>query len=162
MACSIDLPDPAATEEFGRQLALLLQPGLVIFLHGPLGAGKTSLCGAIIRALGHSGPVKSPTYTLVEPYLLTCGNVYHFDLYRLADPEELEWLGARDYFDGSSTCLIEWPERGAGLLPAPDLALTLATAGGGRTLDLSAETARGQALLARLCALDSRISCAPP
>ena len=153
MSCRLELPDPAATERLGRRLAALLEPGLVIFLSGPLGAGKTSLCGAIIRALGHPGPVKSPTYTLVEPYLLTIGNVYHFDLYRLAEPEELEWLGARDYFDGNSLCLIEWPERGAGLLPAPDLALALLTVtAGGRQLAASAGTARGEALLERLCA----------
>lgn len=152
MQCKVELPDPAATERLGRCLAALLEPGLVIFLSGPLGAGKTSLCGAIIRALGHPGPVKSPTYTLVEPYLLTIGNVYHFDLYRLAEPEELEWLGARDYFDGNSVCLIEWPERGAGLLPAPDLALAFTITDGRRRLEASADTARGQALLARLCA----------
>lgn len=154
MQCKVELPDPAATERLGRCLAALLEPGLVIFLSGPLGAGKTSLCGAIIRALGHPGPVKSPTYTLVEPYLLTIGNVYHFDLYRLAEPEELEWLGARDYFDGNSVCLIEWPERGAGLLPAPDLALAFTITDGGRRLEASAGTARGQALLVRLCARD--------
>lgn len=152
MTCSIELADPAATEALGRRLADLLEPGLVLFLSGHLGVGKTSLCGAIIRALGHPGPVKSPTYTLVEPYLLTIGNVYHFDLYRLAEPEELEWLGARDYFDGSSLCLVEWPERGGSLLPAPDLALTLRVANQGRILDASSATARGQALLDRLCA----------
>jgi len=154
MSCRLELPDPAATEVLGRRLAALLEPGLVIFLSGPLGAGKTCLCGAIIRALGHPGPIKSPTYTLVEPYLLRLGNVYHFDLYRLAEPEELEWLGARDYFDGNSLCLIEWPERGAGLLPAPDLALAFTVTDGRRRLEASAGTARGQALLARLCARD--------
>ncbi len=154
MSCRLELPDPAATEVLGRRLAALLEPGLVIFLSGPLGAGKTCLCGAIIRALGHPGPIKSPTYTLVEPYLLRLGNVYHFDLYRLAEPEELEWLGARDYFDGGSLCLIEWPERGAGWLPPPDLVLAFAVVDGGRRLEASAGTARGQALLARLCARD--------
>lgn len=152
MSYRLDLPDPTATEHLGRRLATLLEPGLVIFLSGSLGAGKTSLCGAIIRALGHPGPVKSPTYTLVEPYILTIGNVYHFDLYRLAEPEELEWLGARDYFDGGSLCLIEWPERGAGLLPVPDLALAFTVIDGRRQLAASAGTVRGQAVLARLCA----------
>ncbi|MFZ5652925.1 MAG: tRNA (adenosine(37)-N6)-threonylcarbamoyltransferase complex ATPase subunit type 1 TsaE [Pseudomonadota bacterium] len=150
MAPIIDLPDPDATQAFGRRLARLLAPGLVIYLSGPLGAGKTSLCGAIIGALGHCGPVKSPTYTLVEPYLLTFGNVYHFDLYRLADPEELEWIGARDYFDGGSLCLIEWPERGSGALPPPDLTLQLTPANGGRRLLAGAGSARGRELLARL------------
>ena len=130
MPLSVELPDAEATRAFGRRLAGLLESGLVVYLSGPLGAGKTSLCGAIIGALGHPGPVKSPTYTLVEPYLLSLGNVYHFDLYRLADPEELEWIGARDYFDGSSLCLIEWPERGKGALPRPDLELELSAAAG--------------------------------
>lgn len=152
MPLTFELPDAEATRTFGRRLAGLLEPGLVVYLSGPLGAGKTSLCSAIIGALGHPGPVKSPTYTLVEPYLLTLGNVYHFDLYRLADPEELEWIGARDYFDGSSLCLIEWPERGAGALPRPDLVLELAPAGGGRRLRASAAGARGRALLDRLSA----------
>lgn len=151
MQCKVELPDPAATEALGQRLATLLEPGLVVFLSGPLGAGKTSLCSAIIRALGHPGPVKSPTYTLVEPYLLTLGKVYHFDLYRLAEPEELEWLGARDYFDGGSLCLIEWPERGAGWLPAPDLALALTVTDLGRRLDASAATGRGRVLLDQLC-----------
>lgn len=151
MQCKVELPDPAATEVLGQRLATLLAPGLVVFLSGPLGAGKTSLCSAIIRALGHPAPVKSPTYTLVEPYFLTLGKVYHFDLYRLAEPEELEWLGARDYFDGGSLCLIEWPERGAGWLPAPDLALALSVTDLGRRLDASAATRRGRVLLDQLC-----------
>ena len=150
MAPIVELPDPAATQALGRRLAQLLTPGLVVYLSGPLGAGKTSLCSAIIRALGHRGPVKSPTYTLVEPYLLTTGNVYHFDLYRLADPEELEWIGARDYFDGGSLCLVEWPERGAGVLAPPDLTLELAPANGGRRLRASAGSAPGRAVLDRL------------
>lgn len=150
MPLTFELPDAKATRAFGRRLAGLLEPGLVVHLSGPLGAGKTSLCSAIIGALGHSGPVKSPTYTLVETYLLNLGNVYHFDLYRLADPEELEWIGARDYFDGSSLCLIEWPERGAGALPRPDLALELSVADGGRRLRAAAASTRGRALLAQL------------
>ncbi len=150
MPLSVELPDAEATRAFGRRLAGLLESGLVVYLSGPLGAGKTSLCGAIIGALGHPGPVKSPTYTLVEPYLLSLGNVYHFDLYRLADPEELEWIGARDYFDGSSLCLIEWPERGKGALPRPDLELELSAAAGGRRLRATAASTRGRALLERL------------
>lgn len=150
MRYRIELPDPEATLAWGRSLGARLWPGAIIFLTGTLGAGKTSLCQGILSALGHTGPVKSPTYTLVEPYTLTRGNVYHFDLYRLADPEELEWIGGRDYFDGESICLIEWPERGAGTLPAPDLTLTLELAGNGRMLLLAAGSARARALLAGL------------
>src|SRR3990167_3984830 len=150
MRYRIELPDLEATLAWGRLLGARLWPGAIIFLSGTLGAGKTSLCQGILSALGHTGPVKSPTYTLVEPYTLTHGNVYHFDLYRLVDPEELEWIGGRDYFDGESICLIEWPERGAGALPAPDLTLTLELAGNGRTLLIAAGSARARALLAGL------------
>lgn len=150
MRCRIELPDPEATLAWSRLLGARLWPGAILFLSGTLGAGKTSLCQGILSTLGHAGPVKSPTYTLVEPYTLTRGNVYHFDLYRLADPEELEWIGGRDYFDGESICLIEWPERGAGALPAPDLTLTLELAGSGRTLLIAAGSERARALLAGL------------
>lgn len=150
MRYRIELPDLEATLAWGRSLGARLWPGAIVFLSGTLGAGKTSLCQGVLSALGHTGPVKSPTYTLVEPYTLTHRNVYHFDLYRLVDPEELEWIGGRDYFDGESICLIEWPERGAGALPAPDLTLSLELAGTGRTLWITAGSARGQALLAAL------------
>lgn len=150
MRCRVELPDPEATRAWGRLLGARLWPGAIIFLSGTLGAGKTSLCQGMLSALGHAGPVKSPTYTLVEPYTLTCGNVYHFDLYRLADPEELEWIGGRDYFDDESICLVEWPERGAGALPPPDLTLTLELAGSGRTLLIAAGSERARALLAGL------------
>ncbi|MGB5148047.1 MAG: tRNA (adenosine(37)-N6)-threonylcarbamoyltransferase complex ATPase subunit type 1 TsaE [Porticoccaceae bacterium] len=150
MRYRIELPDLEATLAWGRWLGARLWPGAIIFLSGTLGAGKTSLCQGILAALGHAGPVKSPTYTLVEPYTLTHGNGYHFDLYRLIDPEELEWIGGRDYFDGESICLIEWPERGAGALPPPDLTLSLELAGTGRALWITAGNARGRALLAEL------------
>ncbi|MGB5096562.1 MAG: tRNA (adenosine(37)-N6)-threonylcarbamoyltransferase complex ATPase subunit type 1 TsaE [Porticoccaceae bacterium] len=150
MRYRIELPDLEATLAWGRWLGARLWPGAIIFLSGTLGAGKTSLCQGILAALGHAGPVKSPTYTLVESYTLTHGNVYHFDLYRLIDPEELEWIGGRDYFDGESICLIEWPERGAGALPPPDLTLSLELAGTGRALWITAGNARGRALLAEL------------
>ncbi|HRH77404.1 MAG TPA: tRNA (adenosine(37)-N6)-threonylcarbamoyltransferase complex ATPase subunit type 1 TsaE [Cellvibrionaceae bacterium] len=144
------LADEAATDQLGQRLAPGLTAGGLVFFEGTLGAGKTHLARALLRALGHSGAVKSPTYTLVEPYELGALSVFHFDLYRLADPEELEFMGIRDYFAPGQLCLVEWPSRGQGFLPAPDLTLQLAPQGPGRCLRAIAGSARGFAMLAPL------------
>jgi len=141
------LQDQAATEAFGGQLAAACKGGLLVFLHGQLGAGKTTLVRGFLHASGHSGAVKSPTYTLVEPYTTVHGNLYHLDLYRLADAEELEWIGIRDLFEDESICLIEWPEQGAGILPQPDLRVYLRVEGSGREIRVEAASPRGEQLV---------------
>jgi tRNA threonylcarbamoyladenosine biosynthesis protein TsaE len=144
------LADEAATLAFGGQLARLLSAGCVIYLHGELGAGKTTLVRGLLQGLGYEGRVKSPTYTLVESYEFDPVPVFHFDLYRLADPEELEYLGMRDYFSGSSVLLIEWPERGGEVLPAADIDINLAYEQRGRRLVCRANTSTGMAFLEAL------------
>ena len=145
---SADLPDEQATRELGRHLAAALQGPLVVYLYGDLGTGKTTLVRAILRTLGYSGPVKSPTYTLVESYSCDRRQVYHFDLYRLADPEELEYMGARDYFGEGALCLVEWPERGSGYLPEADVVVRLEYWRDGRRIHLKGLGQKGQAALA--------------
>ncbi|WP_455366889.1 tRNA (adenosine(37)-N6)-threonylcarbamoyltransferase complex ATPase subunit type 1 TsaE [Kaarinaea lacus] len=137
------LPDETATLQFGQQFAQQLMGGCVVYLHGDLGAGKTTLVRGVLQGLGHHGRVKSPTYTLVETYRLAGLSVCHFDLYRLADPEELEYMGIRDYFSEATVVLIEWPERGLGLLPAADIDINLAYHDQGRMLSCRADSEKG-------------------
>lgn len=143
----VQVPDAAAMEALGAQLAASITPGIV-YLQGELGAGKTTLVRGLLRGLGFRDRVRSPTYTLVEPYAFSTCQVYHLDLYRLASPDELEWLGLRDMLSERALLLVEWPEQGGGVLPAPDLRITIEYAGTGRSVTLTPATAGGQRLLA--------------
>lgn len=134
----IRLPDAESQTAFGTALAAHLPEQLVIYLRGDLGTGKTTLARGILRGLGHRGAARSPTYTLIEPYEIGAIRVFHLDLYRLADPEELEYLGLRDLLAETALWLVEWPERGAGLLPAPDLTIAIDSLDEGRALHLTA------------------------
>ena len=136
--------------ELGADLAGALQGHGLVFLQGDLGAGKTTLSRGLIQALGHQGAVKSPTYTLIEPYALGAVSLYHLDLYRLADPEELEFLGVRDFLDDQSLCLIEWPDKGAGFLPTADLAITISMTASGRKIAIRGQSPHGLAVCQRL------------
>lgn len=147
---STELADEAATIALGRRLAAVLRPGMVIYLHGDLGAGKTTLVRAVLTALGYDGRVKSPTYTLVEPYHVNGLDLRHFDLYRLHDEEEWESAGFRDEFDGSNIFLIEWPEKARGLIPEPDIEISLEILTQGRNAKINANTTMGKQCIARL------------
>ncbi|MFT5578051.1 MAG: tRNA threonylcarbamoyladenosine biosynthesis protein TsaE [Paraglaciecola psychrophila] len=139
-----------AMVDFGAALGAAISGGAVIFLEGDLGMGKTTLSRGVLSAYGYHGVVKSPTYTLVEPYELAQKTVYHFDLYRLGDPEELEYMGIRDYFDGEQLCLVEWALKAQMFLPTADIVVRIDAVGAGRRLELSAQTVRGQAIVAAL------------
>ena len=148
---SLRLPDEQATQDLGAALATHLEPGLVVHLRGDLGAGKTTLARGLIRGLGYRGRVKSPTFTLVEPYRFSSLSLYHFDFYRFEDPKEWIDAGFGEFFDGLAVSLVEWPEKGGSSLPPPDLEIRLEhAADNGRMAWLEARTERGEACLERL------------
>ena len=148
------LHDESGTAALGAALARALLPGLAIYLHGDLGAGKTALTRALLHAAGHAGTVKSPTYTLSEPYRIGLDGrevaVIHFDLYRMASPEEFLDAGFREDFNSNNICIVEWPEKGAPVLPAPDLNVILGVSGAGRDVELQALSDLGLLCLDRL------------
>ena len=144
------LADEEATLRFGAGMACVLAPPALVFLEGDLGAGKTTLSRGLLRGLGHDGGVKSPTYTLVEPYTLDDISVFHFDLYRVSDGAELAYLGLDDYFATPSILLVEWPERGAGWLGNPDWRVALSPQGEGRQVTVGATSPQGVAWLTAL------------
>lgn len=148
-----ELADESATVALGRAIGQVLKgrpEAFIVFLEGDLGAGKTTLCRGLLQSFGHAGAVKSPTYTLVEVYKLAGRRIHHFDLYRLGDPEELEYMGIRDYFGPGHICVLEWPERGRGILPEADLRVKVTASGSGRQAQLSAGSGRGQSLINEL------------
>ena len=153
------LLDEQAMVSFGEVLGRACQQqSVVIFLQGDLGMGKTTLSRGVLQAFGHRTAVKSPTYTLVEPYEFGDSRVYHFDLYRLGDPEELEYMGIRDYFEEEKTlCLVEWAEKGRMFLPIADIVVRIELITGGREVSLSANTDKGKAILVALKAGDSQL-----
>jgi tRNA threonylcarbamoyladenosine biosynthesis protein TsaE len=165
----LQIIDEDAMSRLGKYLADSLYEGTIIHLEGDLGAGKTTLVRGILRALGHQGVVKSPTFTVVEPYIVEQGKIkvynndksrsdnrniiYHFDLYRLIDPDELEYLGVRDYLDGIAIALIEWPEKGQGVLPAADLSIIITHKKQERGVDFKPHNKKGASIIARLLTL---------
>lgn len=144
------LPDEASMLEFAGFFAQACEDTAVIFLHGDLGAGKTTFARGFLRGLGFAGKVKSPTYTLVEPYTIAKRQVFHFDLYRCLDPEELMYIGIKDYFIPGAVCLVEWPELGAGYLPESDIDCFFSIKDQGRTLKIVSNTLLGKKIIERL------------
>jgi tRNA threonylcarbamoyladenosine biosynthesis protein TsaE len=145
---TFEINSAAAMEKFGGAIAAAATADeITVYLSGDLAAGKTTLARGYLRRLGHPGAVKSPTFTLVESYELNGRSVHHFDLYRLEDPEELEYIGLDEYFEAGADCLIEWPERGIGALPVPDLNIRLEVRGTARRAQVTAETENGNKLL---------------
>ncbi|MDB5839171.1 MAG: tsaE [Herminiimonas sp.] len=148
------LKDEAGTAALGAALARTLVPGLAIYLHGDLGSGKTALTRALLHAAGHEGHVKSPTYTLAEPYTVALAGgsveIIHFDLYRMVSPDEFIEAGFREYFNEHTICIVEWPENGGAVLPAPDIRVFLSVHGQGRDVELQALSDQGSQCIDRL------------
>ncbi len=147
---NLHLADEAATRALGARLSRVLEPGMSMYLRGDLGSGKTTLVRGLLRQLGYDGRVKSPTYALVELYTISRLNLYHFDFYRFKDPKEWRDAGFSEYFNDASVCLVEWPEKAAGLLPDADFDVVFSIAGDGRDVSVSAGTERGKACLDQL------------
>ena len=144
------LNNEAATLACGDKFSRIVACGLVVYLHGDLGAGKTTFVRGVLHGLGHVGKVKSPTYTLVEPYIIFNYNIYHFDLYRFTDEEEWDAAGFRDYFNAQSICMIEWPEKAENVLPEPDIHVHLSHNQSTRKIQFSAGSALGAQCLKKL------------
>lgn len=153
--------DEEAMVSLGQRLGEQLHGGAWVFLEGDLGAGKTTLSRGVLAAFGHQGAVKSPTYTLVEPYEFAQVTLCHFDLYRLGDAEELEYMGIRDYFSPGSICLVEWPARGEGVLPQADLRVKVSVGkvGTGRQISFSAQTEKGEQIIKELSQTAENMAC---
>ena len=148
-----ELDNEDATRRFGQSLASVFTDGLLITLRGDLGTGKTTMARGILQGLGYKGKVKSPTYTVVEPYELSVGMIYHFDLYRIVDPEELEFLGFRDYLNDGYLSLIEWPERGDWFVHSADLCISIESKAFGRRVSLRPNSQGGESVFKSLQAL---------
>lgn len=154
----ISVADETEMAALGKRMAPVFVDTGLVYLSGDLGAGKTTLIRGILRGLGYQEAVKSPTFTLVEPYAIGDCRVYHFDLYRLNDPEELEFIGAREYFSNNGLCLIEWPEKGQGFLPPPDINVIIHKVKQGRNVRIELKSDRGAALADALkCVLEKKI-----
>ena len=149
-ALTRNLPEERDTLAFGSAFSGCLQPGMVIYLSGELGAGKTTLARGVLRGLGYDGRVKSPSYALVEPYKFSRLYLYHFDFYRFTSPRELGEAGFREHFNPETVSLVEWPENAAGMLPAADLRITMKVVGSGRQLEIDADTETGRRCLEQL------------
>jgi len=143
------LDDSTATSRLGSRLAECVKGGMRLYFRGELGSGKSTLIRGLLRGLGIQAKVKSPTYTLVELYVVSRLNLYHFDFYRFLDAHEFEDAGLADYFHGEGVCLVEWPDRAGDALPPPDLELSLAYSGTGREISVRAHSAAGERCLAK-------------